>query len=90
MVKTPTLVPTLKAEGYELLIMHNRPSDDYDVMKGNKIIGRIRVHLKCVKAYTGTGISHIPYDLDIDIVDGSADMPIDLFKKMIMATVTVS
>lgn len=89
MVKTPTLVPTLKAEGYELL-MHNRPSDDYDVMKGNKIIGRIRVHLKCVETNIGTGISYIPYDLDIDFVDGSADMPIDLFKKMIMATVTVS
>ena len=89
MVKTPKLVPTLKAEGYKLL-MHNRPSDDYDVMKGNKIIGRIRVHLKCVEVNTGTGISCIPYDLDIDVVDGSADMPIDLFKKMIMATVTVS
>ncbi len=89
MVKTPKLVPTLKAEGYELL-MHNRPSDDYNVMKGYKIIGRIRVHLKCVEANTGTEISYIPYDLDIDVVDGSADMPIDLFKKMIMATVTVS
>lgn len=87
MVKTPMLVPTLKAEGYELL-MHNRPSNDYDVMKGSEIIGRIRVHLKCVEANTGTEISYIPYDLDI--VDGSADMPIDLFKKMIMATVTIS
>ena len=89
MVKRPTLVPTLKAEGYELL-MHNRPSIDYDVMKGNKIIGRIRVHLKCVEANTGTGISYVPYDLDIDVIDDSADMPIDLFKKLFMATVTVS
>lgn len=89
MGKTPTLVPTLKAEGYELL-MHNRPSDDYDVMKGNEIIGRIRISLKCVKAYTGTEISYIPYDLDLDVIDSSADMPIDLFKKMIMATVTIS
>lgn len=89
MVKTPTLVPTLKAEGYELL-MYNRPSDDYDVRKDNKIIGRIRVELKCVKVNTGTEISYVPYELDIDVVDGSTDMPIDLFKKMIMATVTVS
>ena len=89
MVKHATLVATLKAEGYELL-MNNRTSDDYDVMEGNEIIGRIRVHLKCVKDYTGTGISYIPYDLDIDVVDGSVDMPIDLFKKMIMATATIS
>ena len=89
MVKTPTLFPTLKAEDYQLL-MHVRPSNDYDVMKGSNIIGRIRVHLKCVEANTGTEISYVPYDLDIDVVDGPADMPIDLFKKMIMATVTVS
>ncbi len=89
MVKTPKLIPTLKSGGYELL-MHNRPSDDYDVMKGYKIIGRIRVHLQLVKANTGTEISYVPYDVDIDIIDGSDDMPLDLFKKMIMATVTIS
>lgn len=89
MVKTPMLVPTLEAEDY-CLIMHNRPSDDYDVIKGNETIGRIRVRLKCVKANTGTEISYVPYDIDINVVDGSTDMPIDLFKKLIMATVTVS
>lgn len=89
MVKAPELVPTLKAEGYELL-MRNRPSDDYDVMRNSEIIGRIRVHLKCVKANTGTEISYVPYDLDIDVLDGTADMPLDLFKKMIMVTTTIS
>lgn len=89
MVKVAKLVPTLKAEGYELL-MRSRPSDCYDVRKGSDIVGGIRVHLKCVEANTGTEISYVPYDLDIDVLDGFADMPIDLFKKMIMATVTIS
>lgn len=89
MIKTPKLIPTLKAEGYELL-MRNRPSNDYDVMKDNKIIGVIRVHLKYVEAYTGTEILYVPYDFDIEVVVCCAEMPIDLFKKMIEATVTVS
>lgn len=89
MVKMPKLVPTLIAEGYQLL-MHNRPSNVYNVMQNNRIISKVEVHLQCVQSNTGTEISYVPYDLDIDVVDGSADMPIDLFKKMIMATVTVS
>ena len=89
MVKNPHLVPTLEAEGYQLL-MHNRPSQDYDVMQGSNKIGRIRTHLKCVQANTGTEISFIPYDMDITILDGPPDMPVSLFKKIIMVTITMS
>lgn len=89
MVKTPKLVPTLEAEGYQLL-MHNRPSEDYDIMKGSKIIGRIRVCFQYVKANTGTEISYIPYGIDINVIKSSEDLPIELFKKMIMVTTTIS
>ena len=89
MVKTPKLAPTLKAGGYELL-MHNRPSEEYDVMKGFKIIGRIRVHFQCVEANTGTEISYVPYGIDVEIIQSSEDLPIELFEKMIMVTTTIS
>ncbi len=89
MVKTPKLVPTLSAEGYELCMI-NRVSNDYNVMEGDEIIGRIRVHLKCVESNTGTEISYVPYDLDIDVICSTEGIwqLIDLFKKMIMATVS--
>ena len=89
MVKLPKLGPTLKAEGYELL-MHNRPSQEYDVMKGFDIIGRIRVYLQCVEANTGTVISHIPYGIRIDVINSKEELPIDLFEKIILATITIS
>lgn len=68
MVKTPKLVPTLKVECYELL-MHNQPSDDYDVIKYYNIIDRIKVYLKRVKGQHW------------NLVYSYVDMPIDLFKK---------
>ena len=89
MVKIPKLVPTLKAEGYELL-MRDRPSEEYDVMKGFSIIGRIRVNLQCVEANTGTVISYVPYGIMIDVIESEEDLPINLFKKIILATVTIS
>lgn len=88
-VKTPKLVPSLEAGGYELL-MHNRPSEEYDIMKGYKIIGRIRVHLQCVVANTGTEMYYVPYGIDVEIIQSSEDLPIELFEKMIMVTTTIS
>ena len=89
MVKSPKLVPTLKAQGYELL-MRDRPSEEYDVMKGFSIIGRIKVNLQCVEANTGTVISYVPYGIKIYVINCEEDLPIDLFEKIIWATITIS
>lgn len=87
MVKTTKLVPTLEFGDYKLL-MHNRPSDVYDVMKGYVIIGRIRVVFQYVKANTGTEISYIPYEININIIKSTEKLPIQLFEKIIMATIS--
>lgn len=85
----PSLCPTLKAEGYELL-MRSRPSHNYDVMEGSKLISQIHVDLKLVEANTGTQISYVPYDADIRVVEGRQDLPLEIFKKIILATVSMS
>ena len=89
MVKLPKLVPTLKAEGYELL-MNNRPSQEYDVLKGFNVIGRIQVSLQCVEANTGTVIYYVPYGIRIDVIECDEDLPFNLFEKIILATITIS
>ena len=73
-----------------LMLMHNRPSQEYDVMKGFNVIGRIRVYLQCVEANTGTVISHVPYGIRIDVINSKEELPIDPFEKIILATITIS
>ena len=91
MVKLPHLIPTLEAEGYTLL-MPNRNEDVYQVVRNSddEPIGKIRVNLKCVKAYTGTEIKYVPYDLDIETIERFESLNIDLFKRIILATATIS
>lgn len=88
-VLNPILCPTLKAEGYQLTMV-SRPSDEYDVTEGNKLIAMIHVELKCVYANTGTQVSYVPYDAEIKVVEGKQDLPLELFKKIILATVQMS
>lgn len=85
----PVLSPTLEFDDYKLL-MHDRPSDIYNVMKDGALVGQIAVDLQCVKSNNGTHISLIPYDLRIRIIHDTEDLPIELFRKVILATVTLS
>ena len=85
----PLLCPTLRTADYELL-MRPCPSHYYDVMKDGKLISQIYVNLRLVEAYTGTQISYVPYDADIQVVEGRKDLPLDFFKKIILLTVYMS
>ena len=87
MAKFPTLFPTLQVDGYTLTMI-DRPSDNYKVLKKGEDIGTITFTLECVKAYKGTETLWIPYDVRIDVVRDTEDLPIQLFKKVILATAT--
>lgn len=89
MVKTSKLMPTLRANHYELT-MDNRPSDIYKVWKDKDLIGKIKVNAPVVEANTGTEISFVVYDIDIEVIECTEELPIKMFKKMIKATVIVS
>lgn len=86
------LQPTLRADGYELTMI-DRPSYDYKVWKGNDLIGRISVKpetSKFVEVFNGITKSKVLYDIDIDTVDNTEDLPIDFLKRIIVATATIS
>ena len=87
MAQFPTLFPTLQVDGYTLTMI-DRPSDNYKVLKKGEDIGTITFTLECVKAYNGTETFWIPYDVRIDVVRDTEDLPIQLFKKVILATAT--
>lgn len=88
-VKCARLMPTLEFGEY-MLIMHERPSMEYNVLKGPEIIGRIHVNMDIVNANTGTEILNIVYGVKVTILDGPEDMPIELFERVIMATIIMS
>ena len=63
-------------------------------MYESKYLGEIVVWTKCVRAETESEISYVPYDLRINTnrikSEFEKDIPIELFKKIILATITVS
>ncbi len=89
MVKTSKLMLTLRANHYELTI-DNRTSNIYKVWKDGDLIGKIKVDAPVVEANTGTEISFVVYDIDIEVIECKEKLPIKMFKKMIKATVIVS
>ena len=79
----------LEAEGY-MLTQHS--NNIYNVRRAasGTIIGTIEITLKFVLTNDRKNLSYIPYDVDIDIVDSTETLPIELFKKIIMAVAIIS
>ena len=76
------------AEGYELRLIDGR--DEYQVFKAEEYIGKIAINMKYVKAYSGTDVRLVPYDIYIDVIETKELLPLELFKKWIMATTSLT
>lgn len=103
--KRPKLAQVLKVQDYtlqltseevkNLYISMTQPEHRvYDVIYVKKLLGQIVVITECACAETESEISYVPYDLRINTnrikSEFEKEIPIELFKKIILATITVS
>lgn len=89
MVRWAKFMPTLRVNGYELTT-RNQQDGEYNVFKDRKRVGWIKARQVIVQALDGVYMNWIPYDIEIEVQESTEELPIELFRKIILATMTMT
>lgn len=80
-----TFMPTLRVNGYELTT-RNQQEGEYNIFKDGKRVGWIKATQETVVALDGVYVNWIPYDIEIEVKEFTEELPVELFRKIILAT----
>ena len=82
-------MPTLRVGDFELTT-RDQQEGEYNVFKNKKRVGWIKARQLFVQALDGVHVNWVPYDIEVEVKEFTEKLPVELFRKIILATMTMT